>query len=214
MAWPDGLFVVDYLTTLDTVRRTLHIDWYEWQLLYYYHRTCNHAVNDVPCGLPHVPYALWGPHPVQKKRRMGWHRWNLIKLYFIKWLLRSRGALTIYILNFLEEAYIYIFHFSNTCLLRRRKSTFPRGRQNPDYLPLQWRHNGRSSVLNHWRIDCFLTRIPGVDQRKRQSSASLAFVKGIHRWPVNSPHKGPVTRKMFPFHDAIIQFMTVACPRH
>ena len=31
-----------------------------------------------------------------------------------------------------------------------------------------------------------------ADQRKHQSSASLAFVRGIHRWPVNSPHKGPV----------------------
>ena len=37
----------------------------------------------------------------------------------------------------------------------------------------------------------------GADQRKYQRSASLAFVRGIHRWPGNSPHKGPVTRKMF-----------------
>ena len=44
----------------------------------------------------------------------------------------------------------------------------------------------------------------GADQRKHQSSASLAFVRGIHRWPVNSPHKRPVTRKMFPFDDVII----------
>ena len=36
----------------------------------------------------------------------------------------------------------------------------------------------------------------GADQRKHQSSASLAFLWGIHRWPVNSPHKWPVTRKM------------------
>ena len=43
-----------------------------------------------------------------------------------------------------------------------------------------------------------------ADQRKHQSSASLAFVRGIHRWPVNSPHKGPVTRKMFPFDDVIM----------
>ena len=43
-----------------------------------------------------------------------------------------------------------------------------------------------------------------VDQRKRQSSASLAFVWGIHRGPVNSPHKGPVTQKMFPFDDVIM----------
>ena len=43
-----------------------------------------------------------------------------------------------------------------------------------------------------------------VDQRKHQSSASLAFVWGIHRGPVNSPHKWPVTRKMFPFDDVIM----------
>ena len=44
----------------------------------------------------------------------------------------------------------------------------------------------------------------GADQRKHQSSASLAFVRGIHRGPVNSTHKGPVTRKMFPFDDVIM----------
>ena len=44
----------------------------------------------------------------------------------------------------------------------------------------------------------------GVDQRKHQRSASLASVRGIHRWPVNSPHKGPVMRKMFPFDDVIM----------
>ena len=44
----------------------------------------------------------------------------------------------------------------------------------------------------------------GTDQRKHQSSALLAFVRGIHQWPVNSPHKGPVTWKMFPFDDIII----------
>ena len=48
----------------------------------------------------------------------------------------------------------------------------------------------------------------GADQRKHQSPASLAFVRGIHRWPVNSPvtspRKRPVTRKMFPFDDVIM----------
>ena len=43
-----------------------------------------------------------------------------------------------------------------------------------------------------------------ADQRKHQSSASLAFVRGILRWPVNSPHKGPVTRNMFPVDDVIM----------
>ena len=43
-----------------------------------------------------------------------------------------------------------------------------------------------------------------ADQRNYQSSASLAFVRGIHRRPVNSPHKWPVTRKMYPFDDVIM----------
>ena len=44
-----------------------------------------------------------------------------------------------------------------------------------------------------------------ADQRKHQSSASLAFVRGIHRGSVNSPHKWSVTRKMFPFDDVIMR---------
>ena len=50
----------------------------------------------------------------------------------------------------------------------------------------------------------YSTVYSGADQRKHQSSASLAFVRGSHRGPVNSPHKGPVTRKMFPFNDVIM----------
>ena len=50
----------------------------------------------------------------------------------------------------------------------------------------------------------YSTVCSSADQRKHQSSASLAFVLGIHRWPVNSPHKKPVTRKMFPFDDVIM----------
>ena len=39
-----------------------------------------------------------------------------------------------------------------------------------------------------------------------KAPASLAFVRGIHRWPMNSPHKGPVTRKIFQFDDVIMCF--------
>ena len=48
-----------------------------------------------------------------------------------------------------------------------------------------------------------------ADQRKHQSSAPLAFVRGIHRGPMNSPHKWPVTRKKFPFDDVIISILTI-----
>ena len=44
------------------------------------------------------------------------------------------------------------------------------------------------------------------DHRKHQSSTSLAFVRGNHRGPTNSPHKWPVTRKTIPFDDAIMLF--------
>ena len=53
----------------------------------------------------------------------------------------------------------------------------------------------------------YSTIYSGVDQRKHQSSASLAFVWGIHRWLVNSPHKWPVMWKMFPFDDVIINWL-------
>ena len=51
----------------------------------------------------------------------------------------------------------------------------------------------------------YSTIYSGADQSKHQSSASLAFVWGIHRGPVKSPHIWPVTRKMFPFDDVIME---------
>ena len=76
------------------------------------------------------------------------------------------------------------------------------------------RENGQKRQLCHYR-SLFPSQITNItivystvysvaDQRKHQSSASLAFVRGIHRWPVNSPHKGPVTQKMFPFDGVIM----------
>ena len=50
----------------------------------------------------------------------------------------------------------------------------------------------------------YSTVYSGADQSRHQSSAPLAFVWGIHRGPVNSPHKWPVTRKMFSFDDVIM----------
>ena len=66
------------------------------------------------------------------------------------------------------------------------------------FIPLQLRHNEHYGVSNHQPHS---TVYSSADQRNHQSSASLAFVRGIYRRPVTSPHKGPVTRKMFPFDD-------------
>ena len=89
---------------------------------------------------------------------------------------------------------------------------------NAPLLPQLWIRTTASVVMHHYddvimstiasQITSFTivysTIYSGVDQSKHQSSASLAFVWGIHRGPVNSPHKWPVTRKMFPFDDVIM----------
>ena len=51
---------------------------------------------------------------------------------------------------------------------------------------LTWRHNGHDGVSNHQPHDCLLNSFSGADQRKHQSSPSVAFVRGIHRGPANS----------------------------
>ena len=71
-------------------------------------------------------------------------------------------------------------------------------------ISLPWSHNERDGVSNHQPMFVYSTLCSGADQRKHQCSASLSFVRGIHRLSVNFPHKGPVTRKMFPFDDAIM----------
>ena len=53
----------------------------------------------------------------------------------------------------------------------------------------------------------YSTVCSGAGQRKHLRYASLAFEGGIHRWPVNSPDKGPVTRTMFPFDDVTMTDM-------
>ena len=61
-----------------------------------------------------------------------------------------------------------------------------------------------ASQINSLTI-VYSTVYSDADQRKHRSSASLAFVRGLHRSPVNSPHKGPVMRKFFPFHDVVMR---------
>ena len=72
---------------------------------------------------------------------------------------------------------------------------------------LQWRHSERDGFSNHRRLIVFLIVGSGADKKKHRSSASLAFVRGIHRWPVNFPQKGPVTQKMFPFDDVLMEVL-------
>ena len=69
---------------------------------------------------------------------------------------------------------------------------------------LHWRHNDHDGVSNHQPHDCLLNRL----YRRRSKETSKLRVTGLcvgnSPGPVNSPHKGPVTRKMFPFDDVIM----------
>ena len=82
----------------------------------------------------------------------------------------------------------------------------------------QWGHNGRDGVSNHQPHDCLLIRFSDADQRKHQSSKSLTSVRGIHRWAVNSPHKGAVTRKflhlMTPWCDFLPKWTQKLAVKH
>ena len=72
------------------------------------------------------------------------------------------------------------------------------------YTALEWRHNVCCGVSNHRRLDCSLNCLFRRRSKKTSNLRLLAFVREIHRWPMNSPHKGPVTRKKFQFDDVII----------
>ena len=70
---------------------------------------------------------------------------------------------------------------------------------------LQWRHE-RDGVSNHLLLYCLLNRLFRRRSRKTSKLRVIGLVWAIHQWPVNFPHKGPVTRKMFPFDDVTMNF--------
>ena len=62
---------------------------------------------------------------------------------------------------------------------------------------LQWRHNDHDGVSNHQPHGCLLNRLFRRRSKKISKLRVTGLCAGIHRWPVNSPHKWPVTRKNF-----------------
>ena len=71
---------------------------------------------------------------------------------------------------------------------------------------IKWRYNERDGVPSHRRLDWLLNRLFRHKSKKTPKLRVTGFVRGIHRWPVNSPHKGPVKRKSF-------HLMTSSCVR-
>ena len=72
------------------------------------------------------------------------------------------------------------------------------------YAPLLWRHNGHDGVSNHQPYDCLLNRLFRRRSKKTSKLRVTGLCAGNSSGPVNSPHKWPVTRKMFPFDDVIM----------
>ena len=72
------------------------------------------------------------------------------------------------------------------------------------YTTLQWRHNEGDGASNHQCFHCLLKCLFRHRSKEKPKLCGTALCGGIHRWPVNSPHKGPVTRKRFPFDDVIM----------
>ena len=70
---------------------------------------------------------------------------------------------------------------------------------------LQWRHNERDGVSNQQPHDCLLKRLFRPRSKKTSKLCVTGLCEGIHRWSVNSQHKGPVTWKLFPFDDVIMK---------
>ena len=72
------------------------------------------------------------------------------------------------------------------------------------YVALQWRHNDYDCVSNHQPRGCLLNCLFGRRSKKTSKLRVTGLCVGNSPGPVNSPHKGPVTRKMFPFDDVIM----------
>ena len=72
-------------------------------------------------------------------------------------------------------------------------------------ITLQWRHNDHDGVSNHQPHGCLLNRLFRHRSKKTSKLRVTGLCMGNSPGPVNSPHKGPVTRKMFPFDDVIMK---------
>ena len=77
--------------------------------------------------------------------------------------------------------------------------------------PLQWRHNDHCGVSNHQPHGCLLNRLFRQISKKTSKLRVTGLCVGNSPGPVNSPHKGPVTWKMFPFDDVIMHIYINTC---
>ena len=111
---------------------------------------------------------------------------------------------------------IHLSHVLQGCLTCTDTSSPGAVITNLDHDTLRWRHNELDGVSDHQPHGCLLNRL----FRRRSKETSKLRVTGLcvgnSPGPVNSPHKGPVTRNLFPFDDVIMRwyfflFSTASC---
>ena len=100
--------------------------------------------------------------------------------------------------------FIYVSLGPNMLVNLMRLSCYATGRP---VIRFKWRHNERNGVSNHRRLDCLLNRLLRRRSKKTSKLRVTGLWGGIYLWPVIAPHKGLVTRKMFPFDDVIMEII-------
>ena len=157
-------------------------------------------------------------------KHISWSPFYICFLYthVIKLLETSTGIYWGYAVSWSDALYLHLRAFQESGLLNEKKMDifppqFPHSSTHlkSSYMyhinvpctwdapcTLRWRHNERDGIWNHQPHDCLLSRL----FRRRSKKTSKLRVTGLcaGNWPVNSPHKGPVTRKLFPFDDVIM----------
>ena len=58
-----------------------------------------------------------------------------------------------------------------------------------------------SQITGIWTV-CSVVCSLTLKSKKTSKLGVIGFVRGNHQWPVDFPHKGPITRKMFPFDES------------
>ena len=138
---------------------------------------------------------------------------NIITKYWQETASHNKSVYPFILLSWLSLFASNMPHFLNRLLVTRQITSihFLKFRKNKQAIKANLFHffhhhyndvimSAMASQISSLTI-VYATVYSGANQRKHQSSVPLAFVRGIHQRSVNAPHKGPVTRKMYPCDD-------------
>ena len=89
-------------------------------------------------------------------------------------------------------------------LICRSPTLYGHGHICQNNTALQWRHNDRDSVSNPQPHDCLLKHLFRLRSKKTPKLRVTGLCEGNSPVTGEFPHKGPLTRKKFPFEDVIM----------